>query len=290
VRGFLEHVLALISLLLAQSFDVRAQDFYPLEHRNTWNYRVFYLPTADSGSVEIAVLSDTTMPNGRVYHRLDKGDVLGGLLVRADTDYVYYCSPNTGTEVAMYNLRGSVGTVDTLRWGGLFTSRVTAVGTRAVFGLQRTVRMYAFDGLVQYQVSLADGFGIIEAHDYGDGGFPLTDKWWVLRGSIIRDTLHGTVLSIPAEGVRIAKFWLEQNYPNPFNPSTTIGYALPQGSYVTLTVFNTLGQQVATLINETRGAGYHNVQFNGTGFASGVYFYRLRAGDYVVTKRLILLR
>jgi hypothetical protein len=86
------------------------------------------------------------------------------------------------------------------------------------------------------------------------------------------------------------KLQLLQNYPNPFNPSTTIGYALPQGSYVTLTVFNTLGQQVATLINETRGAGYHNVQFNGTGFASGVYFYRLRAGDYVVTKRLILLR
>jgi hypothetical protein len=86
------------------------------------------------------------------------------------------------------------------------------------------------------------------------------------------------------------EFELLQNYPNPFNPSTTIRYALPQRSHVTLTVFNTLGQQVATLVNDSREAGYHDVRFDSSGLASGVYFYRLRAGDYVGTKRLLLLR
>ena len=83
---------------------------------------------------------------------------------------------------------------------------------------------------------------------------------------------------------------LSQNYPNPFNPSTTIRYALPNRAHVTLSVFNTLGQQVATLVNETQDAGFHDVWFGASGLASGVYFYRLRAGDYVATKRLLLLK
>jgi ligand-binding sensor domain-containing protein len=85
-------------------------------------------------------------------------------------------------------------------------------------------------------------------------------------------------------------FRLFQNYPNPFNPSTTIRYALPNRAHVTLTVFSTLGQQVATLVNENQEAGYHDVRFDGSGLASGVYFYRIQAGDFVQTKRLLILR
>lgn len=85
-------------------------------------------------------------------------------------------------------------------------------------------------------------------------------------------------------------FGLSQNYPNPFNPTTTIRYGLPSRSHVTLTVFNTLGQQVATLVNESEEAGYHDVRFDGSGLASGMYFYRLQAGSFVQTKELLLLR
>jgi hypothetical protein len=85
-------------------------------------------------------------------------------------------------------------------------------------------------------------------------------------------------------------YQLLQNYPNPFNPSTTIRYALPARSYVSLTVFNTLGQEVAAMVNTYQGAGYHEVRFDGSGLASGVYFYRLRAGEYGATRRLILIR
>ncbi|HEX7572690.1 MAG TPA: T9SS type A sorting domain-containing protein [Bacteroidota bacterium] len=84
-------------------------------------------------------------------------------------------------------------------------------------------------------------------------------------------------------------FSLDQNYPNPFNPTTTIRYALPARSYVTLSVFNTLGQQMATLVNDTQEAGYHEVRFDGASLASGVYFYRLKAGDFIQTRKLLLL-
>ena len=83
---------------------------------------------------------------------------------------------------------------------------------------------------------------------------------------------------------------LSQNYPNPFNPSTTICYALPSRSHVTLAVFNTLGQQVAMIVQEEQGAGYHEVQFDASGLASGVYLYRLVAGEYIQTKKFVLVR
>jgi hypothetical protein len=86
------------------------------------------------------------------------------------------------------------------------------------------------------------------------------------------------------------QFNLGQNYPNPFNPSTTIRYGIPTRSHITLVVFNTLGQDVATLVNETQDAGYHDVRFDRSGLASGVYFYRIVAGDFVQTKRLVILR
>jgi hypothetical protein len=95
---------------------------------------------------------------------------------------------------------------------------------------------------------------------------------------------------VAEKGTPPGNFRLFQNYPNPFNPSTTIRYALPGRAHVTLTIFNTLGQKVATPVNESQEAGYHDVRFDGSGVASGVYFYRLMAGEYVATKRLLLIR
>lgn len=86
------------------------------------------------------------------------------------------------------------------------------------------------------------------------------------------------------------EFVLSQNFPNPFNPSTTIGYGLPRGADVTLVVYNALGQEVARLVDTHQESGYHEVRFDGTNVASGVYFYRLRAGDFTRTKRLMLVR
>ncbi len=85
-------------------------------------------------------------------------------------------------------------------------------------------------------------------------------------------------------------FELYQNYPNPFNPSTKIGFALPRESKVKLEVFNVLGERVAVLKDEVMPAGVHVVEFNATGLSSGVYFYRLTAGDFVATKKMVLMK
>ena len=86
------------------------------------------------------------------------------------------------------------------------------------------------------------------------------------------------------------EFALEQNYPNPLNPTTTIKYELPASSQVRLSVFDMLGREVTVLVNERRDAGVHEVRFDGLTLASGVYLYRLQAGDFVQSKRLIILK
>lgn len=87
-----------------------------------------------------------------------------------------------------------------------------------------------------------------------------------------------------------ARFSLDQNYPNPFNPSTTIEFALPHSGLATLKIFNLLGEQVAMLVNEARPAGTYRIGWNAGNLPSGVYLYRLQAGEFTETKKLILLR
>jgi hypothetical protein len=86
------------------------------------------------------------------------------------------------------------------------------------------------------------------------------------------------------------QFGLVQNYPNPFNPSTTIQLSLPKRGHVELKVYNMLGEKVATLVNEEKFAGTYSIQWNAGGVASGVYYYRLQAGDFVASKKLLLLK
>ena len=113
-------------------------------------------------------------------------------------------------------------------------------------------------------------------------GFGPTNVWF--DGSNIS-------VDVKQEDGRVpGSYALEQNYPNPFNPSTTIRYGLPERSHVNLKIFNPLGQQVAELVNAELESGFHEVKFDASGLSSGVYFCRIQAGDFVATKRLLLLR
>jgi flagellar hook assembly protein FlgD len=101
--------------------------------------------------------------------------------------------------------------------------------------------------------------------------------------------LSAVVAAIPSE------FALKQNYPNPFNPTTTIKYQLPQDSKVTLTIYNTLGQVVRTLVNEDAKAGYYQMQWDGrndagTSVSTGMYIYRISAGNFTAVKKMTLMK
>ncbi len=97
--------------------------------------------------------------------------------------------------------------------------------------------------------------------------------------------------SLSLEPITVIKdFILSQNYPNPFNPTTVIEYTIPKDSHVTLKIYDVLGQEVRTLVDQDQQVGRYSVNFNGSSLASGVYFYRLVAGNHVITKKMLMLK
>jgi hypothetical protein len=99
-----------------------------------------------------------------------------------------------------------------------------------------------------------------------------------------------TITDVEEEETIPTVFKLEQNYPNPFNPSTKIKFAVPEKSNVLIKVYDILGSEVATLVNEEIDAGWYENNFNAVGLSSGVYLFRMEAGNYVSTKKMIMLR
>ena len=110
---------------------------------------------------------------------------------------------------------------------------------------------------------------------------------YLIRAYVSLVTSAGTETAVELTPV---DFSLGQNYPNPFNPSTRIQYQVSGNSHVTLKIYNVLGTEVATLVNEEKEAGYHSVDFNESELPSGVYFYGLRAGNFIDTKKMLLLK
>ncbi len=103
-------------------------------------------------------------------------------------------------------------------------------------------------------------------------------------------TVTPSSVSAVEEGTTPQKFGLAQNYPNPFNPTTHLRFAVANSGVVSLKVFDMMGREVATLVNEVKSAGEYDMQFDASGLSSGVYYYRIQAGDFVETKRMTLLR
>jgi len=101
---------------------------------------------------------------------------------------------------------------------------------------------------------------------------------------------YGVLTGVPDPGAGPFEYRLDQNYPNPFNPSTQIGFALPEASDVRLAVFDLLGREIRSLVQEHLQPGSYEISFDGDRLPSGVYFYRLEAGGYTATRRLVLMK
>jgi hypothetical protein len=106
----------------------------------------------------------------------------------------------------------------------------------------------------------------------------------VARKTLVMQKTISLTVPVPTE------YELTQNYPNPFNPTTTINYQVPADGFVTLKVFDLLGREVVTLVNEQQKADYYKVGLDASRLASGVYFYRLQGGEFTAVKRLMVLK
>ena len=164
----------------------------------------------------------------------------------------------------------------------------------SVFVFKRTgtswtqkVRLFASDGVPDdffgFSISISGDFVIVGAFADDEIG---TDA-----GSVYLYTGVATATGVESDEVGLpAEFTLSQNYPNPFNPGTVIRYSIARAEEVSLVVYNMIGEEVAHLIDGRKPAGNFSVEWNATNFASGIYFYRLQAGDFVQTRKMVLLK
>jgi len=152
--------------------------------------------------------------------------------------------------------------------------------------------LYASDEERLYQISvtnsdigfLADYTVDIEGMDFFFELEELMPVVPILPFTPINTTGVSNTINIPTE------YDLSQNYPNPFNPSTVITYALPQSGYVSLSVFNLLGEKVATLVNENMSAGTHTVEFNASNLTSGIYIYSIVSNGFIYSRKMVLMK
>ncbi len=145
------------------------------------------------------------------------------------------------------------------------------------------------------------GDSSIGYNDPADPGNPANAKW-PARGTVRNDlgayggpwsnVIANTVVGVfgNQELLTPYKFYLYQNFPNPFNPSTVISYSLSENSYVSLKIYNSLGMEVATLVNSQQYSGVYSVGFDGSKLSTGIYFYQLTAGEFVQTKKMNLIK
>ena len=146
---------------------------------------------------------------------------------------------------------------------------------------QITLTLDAENGLIELSSDTFTGEGLLT--------FTTTDSD---GDSVSVDIILVVTMSTSNEddGLMPDQFSLSQNYPNPFNPSSTIRFGIPEAAVVKLEVFNLLGQRVKSLVNARKSAGYHTVTFNASDLSSGMYIYRIQAGDFVQVKRMTLIK
>jgi len=175
---------------------------------------------------------------------------------------------------------------------GVSSDAVTGEGTGIQVGITK------FTDLTEnfYQsaaVSTVDHqpIGSLIWNDAALAAYSSTASWTAIETQFTALTgRHFSITAVKESGKIPYTFSLSQNYPNPFNPSTVINYSLQNASNVTLSVYNILGQKIATLVNGYKPAGSYTAQFDATKYASGVYIYRIEAGNFIAFKKMMLLK
>ncbi len=282
-------------------------NFYPLKIGNKWIYDVVtyiddFPPQVMFGTTVREVIRDTIAPNNLKYfliedrYRQNNYIYISFFLERVDTSTgkVYRYDETYGlvnNEMLLDDLTAELG--DTIHSGrfGYYPpyTPVILIGQDyfTKWGNRKPRKIFYQEVLGTPVYTLSSFFGLDSLHNSFDFGHTT----WDLRGCIIDGIAYGdTVLSVNEKDYLVEDFKLNQNYPNPFNPSTKISWQSPVSSWQTIKVYDILGNEIATLVDEFRNAGKYEITFNASNLASGVYFYRLKAGNYIETRKMLLLR
>lgn len=299
-----------INIIKSLTIPDEVLNYYPLAVGNKWVYNkttVEYDPYPQYSHQILVkeVLGDTIAANGKHYYLIRDETLWGGYALERNDSvegkvYRYLEDPGLPeNEYLLDDLLAEVGdTVNSYRMGYYPGSHTTVLDeiTFVKWGLTKPKKVFEQYILHPPIYSLTQDIGLDSIFSYFDFG----ETRVILKGCIVDGIVYGdtTVVSVENETeIFPTEFSLSQNYPNPFNPITTIRFTIPivtlsevEGSFVTLKIYDVLGNEIVTLINEEKPAGSHEVEFNAANLPSGVYFYQLRAGGFVDTKKLILIK
>lgn len=293
-----------LGLILQPSLEIFAQ--FPLQVGNRWDYTDCWwnpIPESDCDTVIHYVVSDTLLSNGKVYYMIRPMNYYFFMeYMRVDSSGIYYYDTHCDKEWLYYSYNLPVGEyINVGDWWTCDTTNSAKVykildTTTVFFGdTVRMMKFFYFVGLDNdYTVSIIPDFGFVE----WDASSTFANYNMNLKGCILSGIIHGTLTSVKDEKTLPNEFSISQNFPNPFNPSTNIQYAIgsPENGtrqqFVTLKVYDVLGNEIVTLVNEEKEPGIYNVEFrtDNRELPSGVYFYRIEAGSFRETKKMVLMR
>lgn len=274
-------LLFLVPLILSTFIFAQTPVYYPLNVGDFWQ---FYF------NVNREVLKDTVFLNGKTYAQIDDEIYQNFYYQRQAGDSVFQWDHFNNQEQLFYDFSRQAGdTIASFPRGSDTTDIILlSINTVNIFG--RNLLQWTF--LIDWERNSIDDEDYHEITD-SLGLTRWSDFWisFILQGAIINGIQYGSVtaLNVPKEDFP-GEIQLYQNYPNPFNPSTNISYFIPISSDVTLKIYDILGYEVQTIVDEFQNVGTYSYNFNAGNFSSGLYIYRVEAGNYRVSKKMLLLR
>ena len=277
--------------------------WYPLSIGNKWifeNYRQEFEPPSIKEFIGISIMEviDDTLVNSQIYYKLKDEPLYWNIdtgFVRPDSldAKLFIYLPGQNSEVLYEDFIAQVGDtiwIDSTEYKILEREEPFSVWGKDTY--KRTI---------DYQFRF-QGYELVK--DIGLFKWGFSDFFAIytkeLKGCIIDGVIYGDTTTVGVEDEQkplATNFKLEQNYPNPFNPSTKIKFTIPSvgtgyipSLHITLKVYDVLGNEIATLVNEEKLAGEYEIEFNASSLPSGVYVYQLKAGSFIQTKKMILLK
>jgi len=257
---------------------------YPLHVGDRWEY--WTAGVGGSYDFTSQIIADTTFPNGHTYAHMV------GLFFppyqRQVGDSVFQYFPTTGTEQLLFDFSANPGDTITQYPNENDSAAIVFLRNQSTSIFGRTLRQWVF--LIDHLKHAVDDEERLYVTDsLGVTYVSCFCPEWTLHGADIDGIEYGSI-NAADNGYDLATPLLENSYPNPFNASTTIRFTLPRSEFTSVKLFDLLGQEVATLLEQRLQPGVHTAVWDATGFPSGIYSYRLRAGSFSATGRVLLVK